>query len=111
MLGKHQSQTPFSSVLWFLDQNLISKICNLICSKKLCAKKRDPKIFSPKIYLRFILIQPLKQIIYYILGPLWKKHIIFSKPFQAIYQFTSYLLALNQTLSVKCLKKHVFSDI
>ena len=32
--GQRQSQTPFSSTLWFLDQNFILKICFLICLKQ-----------------------------------------------------------------------------
>ena len=32
--GQRQSQTPFSSTLWFPDQNLILKICFLICLKQ-----------------------------------------------------------------------------
>ena len=49
-LGQRQSQTPFSSAFWFLNQNLIKRSCNIICPKRFCAKK-DQTNFESIIFL------------------------------------------------------------
>ena len=57
-LGQRQSQAP--SAFWFLDQNLISKICNLICSMTFCPQNIEiQNIWVKKIWVQKILVQKL----------------------------------------------------
>ena len=46
--GQRQSKTPFSSVFWFVDLDLISKYFILICPEIFCAQKVKVKNLGSK---------------------------------------------------------------
>ena len=48
--GQRKCQTPFSSAFWFLDQNIISKISNLLPKNRGLTNHQSKTILGPKTF-------------------------------------------------------------